>query len=155
MRWSRLVAVRHGNGRSLRRLLPTANGLPTSPMCGDSGRLALCRCHHRSVLPSRGRLVDECRDDGRTRDRRPGDGGNSYEAEIGAQYRRYAQDDRGVVIRPITQQEQSLRMTARNCVPAYRPSALQGRIASSGFQRNTILNTGIHPRRGGRYAQVQ
>ena len=40
----------------------------------DSGRLALCRCRHRSVLPSRGRLVDECRDDGTARDRRPGDG---------------------------------------------------------------------------------
>ena len=29
-------------------------------VCLDSGRLALCGGSHRSVLPARGRLVDEC-----------------------------------------------------------------------------------------------
>ena len=40
----------------------------------DDGGLALCRCRHRSVLPARGRLVDERSDDSATRHRRSGDG---------------------------------------------------------------------------------
>src|SRR5271155_5396700 len=40
----------------------------------DSGRLALCGGRHRSVLQARGRLVDECSNDGAARHRCPGDG---------------------------------------------------------------------------------
>ena len=57
-----------------RRLLPTANGLPTSRMCWTAEGWLYVRCRHRSVLAAGGWLVDECRDDGATRDRRSGDG---------------------------------------------------------------------------------
>jgi transposase InsO family protein len=40
----------------------------------DSRRLALCGCRDRSVLPARGRLVDECSDDSAAHYRCPGDG---------------------------------------------------------------------------------
>src|SRR5665213_1617295 len=43
-------------------------------LCVDGGGLALCRRRHRSVLPARGRLVDEHRNDSTARHRRSGDG---------------------------------------------------------------------------------
>src|SRR6476646_848609 len=43
-------------------------------LCLDGRRLALCGCRHRSVLSTRGRLVDECRDDSAARHRCLGDG---------------------------------------------------------------------------------
>ena len=56
-----------------RRLLPIVNGSPTSPTSGRQ-RLALRGGGRRSVLPARGRLVDERRHDGAAGHRCPDHG---------------------------------------------------------------------------------
>ena len=58
-----------------RRRRPTCqNGLPTSPTCGPRKVGLYVAAVIDPVLSARGRLVDECSDDGAARDRCPGDG---------------------------------------------------------------------------------
>ena len=53
---------------------PAPNRKWIADLCLDRGGLALCGRRRRSVLSARGRLVDECSDDGAARHRRSGDG---------------------------------------------------------------------------------